>query len=411
VDVRGGSINVLVTGATGFIGGRLVEVLAAVRGVKVTALVRDFARVARIGRFDIAMARGSLLEPESFSRALDGIDVVFHCGHDAFGTERQQRRTNLDGTLNLAKEAARRRVRRFVHISTMAVYGQDLPAEVTEATPPRPTTAYGRVKLQIEHALKAFAGASGLDLRIARPTKVYGPYDYRFTVQVATKLRERRLWLIENGSGIVSPNYVDNLVQGLLLCAERDGVGGGTYIMADGRSFTWAEFYESFVRMTGVGPVGNATRAAIEAAARAASKPPGAREMLRTMMSPETRALLAKFALYRQLRPLLPQPMVNRLAGPPEPRPTGASPVAQAPLPRLDEYRDYTRRGAFSTALAERELGYRPRVDLATAMLRTEAWLRFVGVLPVSTRDGVAAFRGRTAPGGAARVDGVASTR
>jgi nucleoside-diphosphate-sugar epimerase len=358
------------------------------------------------------MARGSLLEQDSFSQALDGIDVVFHCGHDAFGTERQQRRTNLDGTLSLAKEAARRRVRRFVHISTMAVYGQDLPAEVSEATPPRPTTAYGRVKLQIEDALRAFAGTSGLDVRIARPTKVYGPYDYRFTVQVVTKLLERRLWLIEHGNGIVSPNYVDNLVQGLLLCAERDGVGGGTYIMADGRSFTWAEFYEHFVRMAGVGPVGNATRAAIEAAARAARKPPGMREVLRTtLMTPDARALLARFALYRRLRPLVPQPMVNRLATPPEPPSKGPSHVSQAPLPRVDEYRDYTRRGAFSTALAERELGYRPRVDLATAMLRTEAWLRFVGVLPASTSDGVAAFRGRPASGGAVRVDGVASMR
>lgn len=399
MELRGDRIKVLVTGATGFIGGRLVEVLAGVRGVRVTALVRDFARVARLGRFDVRLVRGDLLQPASFTGVLDGVDVVFHCGYGPSGDPREERRTNFDGTLNLATEARRRGVRRFVHTSTMSVYGHDLPAEVTEATPPRPTTAYGRIKLDIEHALQGRA-AQGLDVRIARPTKVYGPYDYRFTVQVARKAAERRLWLIEGGSGIVTPNYVDNLVQGLLLCAERDGITGAVYNMADGRSFTWAQFLEYFFRMAGTAPVGDATREQVEAAARAARRPPSLRAMLRaTVLSDQARALYAQIPLYRQLRPLVPAPVTRRLAAVALPRitaaPAGGGEPGGAPLPGLGEYRDYTRRGAYSIARAEAELGYRPRVSIDTAMRRTEAWLRFVDILPAPADAAREAFAGR----------------
>jgi nucleoside-diphosphate-sugar epimerase len=393
MELRGESTKVLITGGTGFVGGRLLEVLKGTRGVSVTALVRDFARVARIGRYGVPIVRGDLLEPESFSHALKGVDVVFHCGYGGAKEERDERRANLDGTLNLAKEAVRHGVKRFIHTSTMSIYGHDLPPEVTEATPPRPTTGYGRIKLEIEHALTSFAASSGLDLRMVRPTKVYGPYDYNFSVPVTKKILERRLWMIEEGSGIVTPNYVDNLVHGLMLCAEREGLKGAAYLMADGRSYTWAEFFEYFFRMTGERAIGNVTRADVEAAQRAASKAPSAKAILRaTLMNDDARSLYPKFATYRQIRGLVPQGLVDKVKT--LDRLPLSQPRAAAPKPAMGEYRDYTRRGAFSTALAERELGYRAKVDIETAMRRTEAWLRFAGVLPSMTPNDAAAFAG-----------------
>jgi nucleoside-diphosphate-sugar epimerase len=373
MDLRGESTKVVVTGATGCIGGRLVEVLAGVRGVKVTALVRNFSTVARIARFGIPLVRADLLEPDSFASALPGADVIFHCGYGHGPDESTGRSMNLDGTLNLAREASRQGVRRFVHVSTMAVYGHELPETVTERTPSRPSTRYGHVKLEIEQALQQLASSSGLELRIVRPTKVFGPYDYNFTVPTIQKMLQGRLWLIENGSGIVSPNYVDNLIQGLLLCAEKDGIDGGVYIMADGISLTWADFYRQFSRFVGAEPCGTVTRVDYEAAISGKRRLPSAKALFQGMLFMNEAEGISRQPLYRFLRNHVPQEMVDRVRGLKATHPA---------RPTLAEYRDYTRRGAFSIARAERELGYRPKLSLGVALDRTEAWLRFAELLP-----------------------------
>ena len=146
MELKGEARKVVITGATGFVGGRLVDALVANRGVSVTAIVRDYAKVARVARFGIRLERADLLEPESFAAALQGADVVFHCGYGGNADEKVERQANLVGTLNLAQEAVKQRVKRFVHVSTMSIDGHDLPRVVDEDTPPKPTTAYGRIK-------------------------------------------------------------------------------------------------------------------------------------------------------------------------------------------------------------------------------------------------------------------------
>jgi nucleoside-diphosphate-sugar epimerase len=381
MELRGESMNVVVTGATGFIGGRLVEALVS-RRVKVTALVRNFSKVARIARFGIPMVRADLLQPDSFAPALKGADVVFHCGYGFAADKVLERRTNVHGTLNLARQALHHGVRRFVHVSTMAVYGHDLPASVTEETVPRPTTPYGRIKLEIEEALQQLARTSDLDVRIARPTKVYGPYDFNFTVPTVQKLIEKRLWLIENGDGIVTPSYVDNLVQGLLLCAEKEGLKHGVYNLADGSSMTWAEFYRRFSEMTGAGPCGAVTRAQCEAVSRIEDRRPGPLALLRaTVLSQEARALYPKLGCYPFLRRMSPKKLVDGVKRMNHTTLMPEESSAAASAPGLGEYRDFTRRGAFSIDRAERELGYRPKVGMKAAMASTEAWLRFAHIL------------------------------
>ena len=385
MELRGESIKVIVTGATGFVGGRLVEVLAGKRGVRVTALVRDFSKVARIARLGVPLMRADLLDPDSWRAALAGADVVFHCGYGGHLDARVERERNLGGTINLAHEAAKQQVRRFVHLSSMAVYGHDLPTVVTEKTPPRPTTSYGQIKLEIEQRLREISGSSGLDVRMVRPTKVYGPYDYNFTVPTIQKLLDGKLWLIERGSGIVSPNYVDNLVQGLLRCAEQEGINGGVYIMADGMDLTWAEFFRFFSRIAGSEPCGNVTRAECEAAAAAARRPPSLRMLFQTtVLSKEARGLYPKYPWLRALHAVVPQAAVKMFK---KQAPRAASfrelPSAVPPRPpSLNEYRDYTRSGSFSIELAKEELGYRPHVSIEEAIDRTAAWLRFADVIP-----------------------------
>ena len=232
--------RVAVTGASGFIGGRLVEALAA-RGSEVTAIVRDYRRAARLGRLAIRIVRADMTDAAAVDHALRNADVVFHCAYSWAADDEVGRRENVAGSENVARAVAGRAGARLVHVSTMAIYGHDLPPVVDEETPARPGTSYAVTKLEVEHALRAIAAEAGLDLRVARATKVFGPYDFGFTVRTVKGLLDRSLWLIEDGSGIVSPSYVDNLVHGLLLVAgARDA---GTYLIADGINITWRELY------------------------------------------------------------------------------------------------------------------------------------------------------------------------
>ena len=312
--------HVAVTGASGFVGGRLVEALVA-RGSDVTAVVRDFGKAARLGRLGVPIVRADMRDAAAVAAAVDGADVVFHCAYGWADDAAAERRENVAGSENVARAAARRGGARLVHVSTMAIYGHELPAVVDEDTPARPGTPYGETKLEVEHALRALAGDQGLDLRVVRATKVFGPYDFGFTVRAATALLERRLWLIEDGAGIVSPSYVDNLVHGLMLAADARQ-GGGTHVIADGVDITWRELYARLVELIGGGPHGSFRRG-------------------------ETRPVLG---------------------GP--------------PLPGELEYRDFMRAGSYSIARAERDLGYRPVVAFDEALARTAAWLRFAGIVP-----------------------------
>lgn len=320
--------TVAVTGASGFIGGRLVEALVA-DGADVTGVVRDFRRAARLGRLDMRIARADMRDAAAVNAALDGADLVFHCAYGWDDVDAVERADNVVGSVNVARAVARRDGARLVHVSTMAIYGHDLPDVVDEDTPPRPATPYGETKLEVEQALRALADAEGIDLRVVRATKVFGPYDFGFTVRTVRSLLERRLWLIEDGSGIVAPSYVDNLVHGLLLAAAAES-RGGTHLISDGVNLTWRELYGRFASITGGAPYGSFRR---DQAAASAGAPPA---------------------------------------------------------PGEREYRDFMRGGAYSIARAQRDLGYHPIIPFDEAMTRTAAWLRFAGIFETRGARGAA---------------------
>jgi nucleoside-diphosphate-sugar epimerase len=324
---RLGAARVVVTGAGGFIGGRLVEALAAA-GLELTAVVRDYGRAARLGRLGVKLVRADLRDPQAVRALLDDAELVFHCAYGWRPDQELERAENLAASLNVGLEARRLDRVRLVHVSTMAVYGHDLPPIVDEDTPPRPGTPYGATKLEIERELAALAAGGAIDLRVVRATKVFGPYDAAFTVSTVTSLLERRLRLIEGGSGLVAPSYVDNLVYGLLLAAAP-GAPGGIHVISDGVDMTWRELYGRFSSITSVGPSGDYVR--------------------------------------------------------------GRTPVGKEPSPPSElEYRDFTRRGAYSIARAQRDLGYRPVVGFEEAMSRTASWLRFAGIISERASDAAA---------------------
>ena len=171
--------TVLVTGATGFIGGRLAERLVVEHGARVRALVRNFGRAARLARYPIELVHGDLKSAESVERAVAGCDYVFHCAYGSDGEDDSRRVVNAQGTSHVLEAALQHRCKRVVHTSTVTVYGNTPDGPLDETAPRRKTGfAYGDSKIEAEEAALRYV-TRGLSVAVVQPTVVYGPFGPR----------------------------------------------------------------------------------------------------------------------------------------------------------------------------------------------------------------------------------------
>src|SRR6266851_8491215 len=209
----------LVTGATGFIGGRVCERLVQSGATDVRALVHTPKHAARIGRLPIQLCQGSLLDQSSLREAMGNAKVVIHC---RLGIARGI----VKGTQNLLEAAQSAGVERVVHMSTAAVYGlTPRPGSENEESPvPRTGDAYCDNKGEAENVVLRFA-RRGVPAVILRPSIVYGPYS-SWSTRLIQEMKDRQAALIDGGNGACNTTYVDNLVDAIFLAVERDqGVG------------------------------------------------------------------------------------------------------------------------------------------------------------------------------------------
>ena len=170
------------TGATGFVGGHLVERLSAA-GWRLRALVRPESDTTRLARYGVELVEGSLEDVEALRRGMSGAGVVYHlAGATTAPDEAGYFRVNAAGTRRVADalRSAGPRPRRLVYLSSYAACGpapDGRPRRVQD--PPGPLTAYGRSKLAGEEPARALE-AEGVEVVILRAPAVYGPGDRAF---------------------------------------------------------------------------------------------------------------------------------------------------------------------------------------------------------------------------------------
>jgi len=222
-------VKYLITGATGFIGPHLVARLVQ-EGHICRCLVRDMSKTDVLKALGVELLEGDITRADSLKGIADGVDRVLHMatlGHmsNFTLTESMFEAVNVQGTHNLMKEALRAGIPRVVHCSTVAAMGicDDVPA--TEESVCRPHHAYGRSKLKAEQKVLGFVKEQNLPAVIIRFSMVYGPGDPRDILKL-TRLAKKGLFpKIGNKPQLTPLIHVDDAVRGLLLAAEKGGIG------------------------------------------------------------------------------------------------------------------------------------------------------------------------------------------
>lgn len=245
-------MRVLVTGATGFIGGKLVDSLVA-DGHEVRVLVRP----GREGRFasqsGIEPCHGDLADAGSLITACAGMDAVVHSA-GALGrwgvSEDDLAQINVRGVTRLVEACAKGGVTHFVHLSAGGVSGpmEPVPADETFACDPK--TPYERTKLAGENAAADAAKRLGVPLTILRPTFTYGPGDAH-KLPMFKAVKSGKMFLVGDGSSLIHPVFVDDLVHGIRLALDRPG-RGETYILGGPRPVTKRELLDTIAENVGV---------------------------------------------------------------------------------------------------------------------------------------------------------------
>ncbi len=239
-------VRVLVTGAAGFIGSHVVELLQA-QGASVRAFVRYTSRhdLGRLGELpslaEVDVYRGDLTNPEAVIGAMDGCDVVLHLGAlipipYSYLHPREYLHANVEATVNVLEAARRTDLRRLVHVSTSEVYGSAQRLPIDEEHPLRPQSPYAASKVAADQFALSYARSFGLPVTIARPFNTFGPRQSPRAVVPTILLQALTGDVIELGTTTTTRDFlfVEDTVAGILAAASVQGVEGETFNLGTG---------------------------------------------------------------------------------------------------------------------------------------------------------------------------------
>ena len=252
----------LVTGATGFIGRHLVERLVTDMGrggrrVRILCRRGSESKLSDALRTQIEIAYGDLQNQESLEAALSDVDRVYHCaGHVSdWGSVHSFHSTNVQGTAWLLEASHKAKVARFVHLSSIAVFGVPAPLYFDDNSDYGPgNDLYSRTKIQSEKFIFEFHRQKGLPVTVLRPPVVYGAAG-TWLEEPLRMILKNKMFLLGGGKGTCHPCYIENLVDALVLVAGHPAAVGNAYIVGDDQPISFREYFNHLAAIVDAEPI------------------------------------------------------------------------------------------------------------------------------------------------------------
>lgn len=243
--------NILVTGAGGFIGYQLCRHLAQA-GYTVTGI--DLRYPGDVEQAPFVAERGDFRDEDLMKRLLEDVDAIIHLASAHLSIRLDDREywdINVHSLPRLLHLSRRAGVRKFIHVSSVGVYGNLAEWPADEQTTCHPQSIYGETKLAGEGAVRQFCEKTGLPAVILRPAWVYGPTCPRFQKLYRT-LKKGKFVFVGSGSNLRHPLYIADMLQALELAMIRDGADGELLIVGGEQALPTRAIIERICDATGI---------------------------------------------------------------------------------------------------------------------------------------------------------------
>jgi len=240
-------MRVLITGATGLLGGHLIKELQQ-RGENIRALVLPVENADKLEKQGVEVVRGDITDASTLGPAVQDVDLIFHLA-GMMGVWRplsDYRLVNVTGSENLYKAAQKAGVRRYVHTSSHTVYGLGYGRFLTENDALRPDPdPYSLTKAEGDRLMRRLMLHSEVETVILRPGTFFGPGDRLHFGRMAQKMKDGKGVIIGRGDNALPFCYVTDVVQGFMLAAYHENAPGNVYNITNDRPLSQLEMFNT----------------------------------------------------------------------------------------------------------------------------------------------------------------------